>query len=59
MKYRKTYIGLEEVDFELLKEGDLFLLKEGTGELVGCFIALSDTITDSRGEPLIKCERVS
>lgn len=42
MNYRKTFIGLTEVDFEFLRKGDLFILREHTGILVGVFTADSD-----------------
>lgn len=39
---RRVFIGLFEVDFENLKEGDKFILREPDGKLVGFYTATGD-----------------
>lgn len=56
--FRRVFIGLTEVDFESLKAGDKFILREPDGKLVGCYLATGST-GDFNGVPGVVCEPLS
>lgn len=53
-QHRRVFIGLTEVDFDSLKAGDKFILRESDGRLVGCYLATGNT-GDFNGVPGVVC----